>query len=101
MLATVLLLGTFIWTRKEEARLDSRFASGIEVDTTTAAIEFVPAGWWFRKRWYARYKTHEGDEVIRARFWPRSEYPRNPRHAEEIKIVYLKDEVEKFRWILK
>ena len=100
MLAAVLLLGTFIRTHKEEARLDLRFASGIEVDTTTATIEFVPAGWWFRKRWYARYKTHEGDE-IRVRFWPRPEYPRNPRHAEEIKIVYLKDEVEKFRWILK
>jgi hypothetical protein len=100
MLAAVLLLGTFIWTQKEEARLDLMFASGIEVDTTTATIEFVPAGWWFRQRWYARYRTHEGDE-IRARFWPRHEYPRNPYHAEEIEIGYLKDEVEQFRWIYK
>ena len=97
IVATIGVAIALIWTVKEDARLDARFESGIRVDTTVAEIEFVPAGWLHRKRWYARYKTAEG-KVIRARFWPRDEYPRNPGHNKRIKLMYLEDEVEKCRW---
>ena len=87
------------WQYMDDARLDARFESGIGVDTTMAKIEFVKPGWIARERWYARYRTQDGRE-IRARFYARFEYPRNPYDAEWIKIVYLKDEVEKNRWIM-
>lgn len=93
-----MLLAGFVWTCREEKRLDARFASGVNLDTTTAKIAFVPPRWFHRKRWYAQYKTADGRE-IKARFWPRYEYPRNPNDNEIITIVYLKDEVKQCRWL--
>ena len=98
MLGLLFVLVACTWQYIEDARLDARFESGIGVDTTMAQIEFVDPSWKTRQRWYARYKTQDGRE-IRARFHPRHEYPRNPNHAEWIKIAYLIDEVEENRWL--